>query len=211
MATPAQSTSAARSARVRGRLFSATTIVGDVLLLHFYWLAVSVAIVTVVPASVALQGALHDVLVDGRSDTARVFFSRFRRSWRTYWLPGILLPAFALTYLFALLFWASTQGWGRTASLALLLPLGGFAFCAYLAVLAAVPTLADGVGVGQSARAGLAILARRPLAAAGCLVVMVTWLLLLSRIPTLGLVGLGLVPALLALWLAKPPRLPQPR
>ncbi|WP_394768547.1 hypothetical protein [Lacisediminihabitans sp.] len=205
MATPAQSSASARGARLRGRLFSATTIVGDLLLLHLYWLAVSAAIVTVLPASVALQRAIHDVLVERRSDTARVFFSRFGGSWRTYWVPGLVAPILAVMYVFSLLFWASANGWGRTAALALLLPLGGFAFCAYLATLAAAPTLPDGAGVRQTARRGWAVLARRPLAAAGCLVVMITWLLLLSRIPTLALVGLGLVPALLALWLAKAP------
>ncbi|TXN30631.1 hypothetical protein [Lacisediminihabitans profunda] len=205
MGSRAQS-SAARGARLRARLFSATTIVGDVLLLHLYWLTVSAAVVTALPASLALQRALHDVLVDGRSDTTRVFFSRFGRSWRSYWLPGIVAPILAVMYVFALLFWASASGWGRTAALALLLPLGGFAFCAYLATLAAAPTLPDGAGVRQAARQGWTVLAGRPLAAAGSLVVMVTWLLLLSRIPTLALVGLGLVPAFLALWLGKAPR-----
>ena len=206
MPAPTQSEgTAAKRARIRSRLFTATTIVGDVLLLQLYWPAVCVGVVTIVPASVALQRALHDVLVDGRADTSRVFFSRFGAAWRRFWLAGVIAPVLGVLYVFAVLFWASTQGWGRIAALAVLLPLGGLAFGAYLAALAATPLLPDGAGVRQAARHGWTVLATRPLAAAGCLVIMVTWLLLLARIPTLGLVGLGLVPALLALWLAQAP------
>jgi len=176
-----------------------------VLVLHLCWLVASAGIITAVSASVALQGSLDDVIVHGRSASVRKYFSRFIRDWRRFWLCGIIMPVVAVLYVFALLFWASTIGWPRIVSLVLLLPLGGLAFGVYLAALAATATLPSAGGAQAALRRGWVILRARPIRAAGCLILMVTWLLLLSRIPTLALVGLGLVPAFLALWLGRAP------
>jgi hypothetical protein len=162
-------------------------------------------VVTAVAASVALQRSLDEVIVHGRSGSARGFFSRFGVAWRRYWPVGMAIPAIAALYVFALLFWASALGWGRIAALGILVPLGGLAVCFCLATLAATASLPASAGPRRAAARGWVILSVRPLLAAGCLVLLATWMLLLSRIPTLGLIGLGLVPGFLALWLGRAP------
>lgn len=192
------------------RLFTATSVIGDVLLLQLYWLVVSLGVVTIVPASVALQRSLDDVLAEGRMDTSRVFFSRFVVALQRFWLIGVLAPILVGMYVIAVLFWTSASGFSRIAALAFLLPLGGLAFSAYLATLSVTPRLSPNAGVRETASGGWDALASSPLAAAGCLVLMVTWLLLLSKLPSLSLIGLGLVPAFLALWLARVPERQNP-
>jgi hypothetical protein len=107
---------------------------------------------------------------------------------------------------FSALFWTSADGLPRILALAVLLPLGGLALALYLGMLGAAPGQDERAGVRDLARAGWAAVLARPLRAAGCIVLLVTWLLVLTRLPTLLLITSGVVPALAAYWLAGPSR-----
>nr|WP_286346707.1 hypothetical protein [Frondihabitans sucicola] len=163
------------------------------------WLVTSLGVVTLGPATSALQRTLHDVLVDGRPAPTRLYARHLAAAFRRLWLVGVVGAAVVVMYVVALLFWTSAGGAPGVAALVILLPLGGLALALYLAILAAAPRLPDDAGPRELARAGWGVLTLHPLAGAGRVILMATWLLLLSRLPTLGLIGLGLVPAFLAL------------
>jgi hypothetical protein len=146
----------------------------------------------------------------GDGTSGRGFFRRFVVALRTLWPLGIAAPVLLAIFVFSALFWISAEGLPRILALAVLLPLGGIGLAVYLGMLGASPALDERAGVREVARAGWAAVLARPLRAAGCIVLLVTWLLLMTRLPTLLLITSGVVPALAAYWLAAPPREREP-
>jgi hypothetical protein len=104
---------------------------------------------------------------------------------------------------FGLLFWASTDGPIRIAALAVLIPLTGMIVGLYLSALAVLPDAAKDITTRGLFRAANLFLLRRSLAIAGGVIALATWYLLLARLPTLFVIGSGLVPALLAYWISR--------
>ena len=206
------------------RVLTALTLVGDVLLLQLSWLVASLPVVTAVPAAFALQRCLTEVLDDARADDApgdaghggvgwrtgtgggRGFFRRFVTALGRLWPLGVAAPVVLAAFAFSALFWISAEDPPRVIALAVLLPLGGLMLAVYLGMLGAATAHDERTGVRDLVRAGWRTVVLRPLRAAACIVLLVTWLLVLSRLPTLVLITSGVVPALAAYWLARSPR-----
>ena len=200
----------ARSARLLGVFETA----GDVLLLQLMFVVASMPVITMFPAALALQYSLGDVFLEGRPGPARIFWDNFRWAVRRTWKVAILLPLFILLAAASLLFWVAAGGAAGFVALCMLIPLYGVAVAAYLAVLASTlqATAAKTTTFGNDRKAGArewlhgvwSLARRRALPLALSVVVMATWLLVLAKLPTLVLVGTGLVPAGLAWWVATP-------
>jgi len=180
------------------------SLVGDVLTLQFLFLLCSFGIVTLVPAAFALQRVLPEAIGQEHPGLARRFWRQFRWAFRRFWLVGLGLYFGSIALVFGILFWLSTAGPVRVLALAVLIPFSGLLVGLYLSALAVLPGVGDDVTVRSLLRAANAFLVRRPLPVAGVVVALVTWLLLLVRLPTLFVIGSGLVPALLAYWISRP-------
>lgn len=202
------------------RILEILNTIGDVLLFQLCFVVASLGIVTMVPAAVALQRYLDDVLF--RDETAGIgsFFARLGSAFRRYWVLSLVVPVLIVVFVVGILFWVSARGPVGLAALAILIPLAGLFAGLYLAGLAeVVTTTEDSIGEGRVVRAegptGEELIAAawtrlrgQPLHVAGCVVVLVTWFLLLLQVPTLVLVGSGTVPALLGFWLRRGARRP---
>ena len=177
--------------------------VGDVLVLQLSFAVASIGIVTILPAAIALQRGLDEVLIGGESASIRRFAVRTWREFLTYWRLSIAVPALALMLVVGTFFWAAAADPMRLIALAFLLPIAGLALGLYVSGLATFISSPD--RTSERARVALAWqrLRKQPLSVAACVVVMVTWFLLMSRLPTMGLIGSGIVPAFLAVWLLR--------
>lgn len=176
---------------------------GDVLVLQLCFAVASVGIVTVLPAAISLQQGLDEVLAEGGSASVRSFAVRTWRGLLAYWRLAIALPVIALMLLVAILFWAAAADPARLIALAFLLPIAGLALGLYVSGLATFVSSPERTSGRARVELAWRRLQRQPLSAAACMVVMVTWFLLVSRLPTLGLIGSGIVPAFLAVWLLR--------
>lgn len=176
---------------------------GEVLVLQLCFAVASVGIVTVLPAAIALQRGLDGVLTGGESASIRRFAVRTWHEFLTYWRLSLAVPAIALMLLVGIFFWSAAADPMRLIALAFLLPIAGLTLGLYVSGLATF--ISSPERTSGRMRVGLAWqrLRRQPLSAAACMVVMVTWFLLVSRLPTMGLIGSGIVPALLAVWLLR--------
>ena len=176
---------------------------GDVLVLQLCFAVASLGIVTVLPAAIALQRGLDEVLADGENASIRRFGVRTWQELRAYWRLAVAVPVVALMLVVGILFWAAAADPMRLVALAFLLPIAGLALGLYVSGLATF--VSSPARTSGRMRVALAWqrLRRQPLSAAACMVVMDTWFLLVSRLPTLGLIGSGIVPAFLAVWLLR--------
>jgi hypothetical protein len=186
---------------------------GDVLLLQLIFVVASLPVVTLLPAALALQRSLGDVLLESRTHPARLYWENFKWALSRSWKIAVLPPLFTVLAAASILFWLAAGGPLGTVALCILIPLFGVVVAGYIAVLAAVlqttgvaPTAANGgiAGPREWLRRALALAPGRSLQLALSVVIMATWLLLLTKLPTLILVGTGLVPAGLAWWVAAP-------
>lgn len=189
----------ARTLKVLGIL----NTIGDVLLLQLCFAIVSLGVVTVLPAAIALQRCLDDVLFTGDTAGVRSFARRFASAVKSYWLASIVVPVLAVMLVVGILFWAFAEGPIRLVALAVLLPLGGVFMGLYLSALAETVSTAEFPTARRLIGLAWLRMQRQPLHVAGSVVVMVTWFLLLLQVPTLVLVGSGVVPAFLAFWLRR--------
>lgn len=187
-----------RRARRTTTVVTVLSRVGDLLMLQVYFLVLSIGIVTLFPAAFALQRVLATAIGQEHAGLTRRFFGEFTWALRRFWLPGLALCAGAVALTTAFLFWAATADPIRIIALAALIPLAGVAVALYLSLLAALPDVATDIGVGALVRVAAQVLQRRPLAAAGAVICLATWFVLIMRLPTLIPIGSGLVPALLA-------------
>lgn len=181
---------------------------GDVLLLQLCFAVASLGVVTAFPAAIALQRCLDDVLYNDENAGIRSFGARLAAAFRRYWAPSIALPVLTVMLVVGILFWAFAEGPVGLVALALLIPIAGLSLGLYLCALAVLvsareeSTSADPTSTELLAAAWARLL-RQPLHVAGCVIVMVTWILLLLQVPTLILIGSGVVPAFLAFWLRR--------
>ncbi|MCU1573685.1 MAG: hypothetical protein JWO93_1767 [Micrococcaceae bacterium] len=198
--------SGARAARKQARAvrtLSALNTVGDVLLLQLCFFVASWGIITAFPAAVALQRQLDHVLDKGEPATVRSFAAELLSAFRANWRAAVVLPVVAAMLIIGILFWGSVDAPVGTVALLLLVPMAGASVGLYLCALAAVvdqPVTARFKNILASAWLRVQ---GQPLHVAGCVVIMLTWFLLLGRVPTLGLVGGGVLPAFLAVWLRR--------
>ena len=177
---------------------------GDVLWLQLLFVAACLPVVTIFPAALALQRSLRDLLVEGKPRLTAGYWDNFKWAAARSWKVALALPVFLLLALVATVFWLGSGGTVGTVALCLLFPLYGAAAAGYLAVLASAMGAAQAAGLRDWMAEAGAVMTRRALPLAMSVVAMATWFLLLSRLPTLVLVGTGLVPAALAWWVAAP-------
>jgi uncharacterized membrane protein YesL len=183
---------------------------GEVLVLQLCFAVASLGVVTILPAAIALQRGLEEVLVGSESASVRRFAQRLRQEFRAYRLLSLALPAGALVLIVSISFWSATSGPVRLLALAFVLPSAGLALGLYVSGLATFISLPEPMSGKQRIGVAWRRVRGQPLSVAASMVVMVTWFLLLLRLPTLGLIGSGIVPALLAVWLERG-RLTRPR
>ncbi|TCO19236.1 putative membrane protein YesL [Kribbella steppae] len=182
------------------------SMIGDLLMLQLVFLVLSIGIVTLFPAAFAMQRVLPDAISQDRPSLLRYFFRQFGWAFKRFWLLGLGLYVGGIALAFGLAFWASSDGVARIFALAVLIPLTGMIVGLYLSALAVVPGAGDETTTKSLFRAANLFLLRRSLPVAGGVIGLFTWFLLLARLPTLFVVGSGLVPALLGYWLSKPAR-----
>ncbi|ADB29487.1 protein of unknown function DUF624 [Kribbella flavida DSM 17836] len=184
-------------------VMSKLSTAGDLLMLQLAFLVLSVGIVTLFPAAFALQRVLPYAIGQEHPSLLRRFWGEFRWAFRHFWLAGLGLYFGGVALAFGLLFWASTGGPIRIFALAVLIPLTGMIIGLYLSALAVLPDTAEDATPRSLFRAANLFLLRRSLAVAGGVIGLATWFLLVGRLPTLFVIGSGLVPALLAYWISR--------
>lgn len=182
------------------------SMIGDLLMLQLVFLVLSVGIVTLFPAAFAMQRVLPDAISQDRPSLLRHYFRQFRWAFKRFWLVGLGLYFGGIALAFGLAFWAYSDGVARIFALAVLIPLTGMIVGLYLCALAVLPDAGDETTTKSLFRAANLFLLRRSLPVAGGVIGLFTWFALLSTLPTLFVVGSGLVPALLAYWLSRPAR-----
>nr|WP_238355765.1 DUF624 domain-containing protein [Kribbella sandramycini] len=182
------------------------TVVGDLLMLQLASLVLSVGIVTTFPAAFALQRVLPDAISQDRPQLMRRYLREFVWAFKRFWLAGLGLYVGGAMLAFGLAFWAFTDGPVRIFALAVLIPLTGMILGLYLSGLAVLADAEEDATFKSVFRQANLFLLRRSLAVAGAVVGLLTWFALASQLPTLLVIGSGLVPALLAYWLGAPGR-----
>lgn len=192
------------------RLLSVFEVVGDILLLQLLFVVASLPVVTMLPAALALQRSLGATFVEGRPRPAKVYWESFMWAMARSWKVAVLLPLFMIAAAASIFFWLAADGAVGSIALMILIPLYGMAVAGYVSVLAAVletsgmETTEAVDGPDGWLRRAWSLAPGRAMPLALSVVVMATWLLLLAKVPTLVLVGTGLVPAGLAWWVAAP-------
>lgn len=205
MTVPQRDGGASRTNTVMAKL----SLVGDLLMLQLVFLVLSLAIITLFPAAFALQRVLPDAISQERPALMRRFFKQFGWAMRRFWLSGFGLYAGGVMLAFGISFWAYSGGAARVFALAILIPLTGMILGLYLSGLAVLPDAEDTATMKTVFRSANLFLLRRPLPVAGGVVVLLTWFALASQVPTLLVIGSGLVPALTAYWLSRVRRAPE--
>lgn len=174
--------------------------VGDTLLLQILFLLVSLPLLTMVPAAIALQRALRKTVIEDRPGVARSFFREFSWAWSRFGYVGLAVPVAMAAAVFSILFWLATPGVAGVLALCVIIPICGIGAAAYIALLAASMAAEDDATYRELLGSMRRLVLANSLPLAGCVVALSTWLLLVLRLPTLIPIGSGLVPALLA-WL----------
>ncbi|TDD46338.1 DUF624 domain-containing protein [Kribbella antibiotica] len=177
------------------------TVVGDLLLLQLTFLVISAGIITLFPAAFALQRVLPEAISQERTGMMRMFFREFKWAFKRFWLSGFGLYFGGVMLAFGLAFWANATGPARIFALVILIPLTGMIIGLYLSGLAVLRDAGDDASMKTVFRQANLFLLRRSLPVAGGVVGLLTWFALASQVPTLLVVGSGLVPALIAYWL----------
>lgn len=184
---------------------------GDLALLHFCFVVASLPVVTVVPAAIALQRSIDDIFLRSETTIFATFWGHLRWAVRRFTVVSLVVLAYTALVVVSIYLWASFDGAVRLVGLAVV---GVFAILSgglYLSGLAWVGTSASRPEVNGSDDAerqaetwrslwqGARVrFAAQPVPVLICVVGLFAWLLALGWFPTLGLFGLGLVPALLA-------------
>ena len=199
MAVPPRDGSVGRTNTVMAKL----STIGDLLMLQLVFLVLGFGIITLFPAAVALQRVLPDAISQDRPRLLRRYFKEFGWAMRRFWLTGFGLYAVGVLLAFGLSFWAYSGGAARVFALAVLIPLTGMILGLYLSGLAVLPDAPETATMRTVFRSANLFLLRRPIPVAGGVVVLLTWFALASQVPTLLVVGSGLVPGLTAYWLSR--------
>jgi hypothetical protein len=168
---------------------------GEVLTLQLLFVLTSLPIVTVVPAALALQRSLHQLLVLKAPKPSPLFFENFRWAVRGFWVVGLGAALGVATISSAGVFWWSTTLPGRWIPLSLVCLVGGLALAGYLSLLAVATTAPAVCSLRRAWPAVLHVLSTRSLALALAVTLEIIWLNFAVRFPTILLIGSGLVPA----------------
>lgn len=184
-------------------VLSKLSVIGDLLMLQLVFLVISLGIVTLFPAAFAMQRVLPDAISQDHPSLLRRYFKQFGWAMRRFWLSGCGLWAGSVMLAFGLSFWSYSGGAARIFALAVLIPLTGMILGLYLSGLAVLPEAAEDTTMKTLFRSANLFVLRRPLPVAGGVVVLLTWFALASQVPTLLVVGSGLVPALIGYWLSR--------
>lgn len=176
------------------RVVSWLETVGDALLLQLVALVCSIPVVTAVPAAVAMQRSLNQV-VAGEKTGVRTYLGAFSKALRQAWLLGVLAAAVAVGLAVSLPFWNAGQGPAARAAFVVLACLAGISVAFYLNLLSVAAT-ADCGWWSWRARA-FEQLALHPLRGLAALALFFTWLAVVSLAPVLLVVGSSLVPAII--------------
>ena len=179
------------------------SVVGDLLMLQLVFLVISLPILTFFPAAFALQRVLPEAISQDKPKLLRQFFREFRWAMKNFWMSGLALYVGGLMLAFGISFWAYANGPARIFALAILIPLTGMILGLYLSGLAILPEAPVTATMKSLFRSANLFLLRRPLPVAGGVVVLLTWFALASQVPTLLVIGSGLVPALTAYALSR--------
>lgn len=199
MAVPPRDGSVGRTNTVMAKL----STIGDLLMLQLVFLVLGFGIITLFPAAFALQRVLPDAISQDRPQLMRRYFKEFGWAMRRFWLTGFGLYAGGVMLAFGISFWAYSGGAARVFALAILIPLTGMILGLYLSGLAVLPDAPETATMKTVFRSANLFLLRRPIPVAGGVVILLTWFALASQVPTLLVVGSGLVPALTAYWLSR--------
>ncbi|WP_181802081.1 YesL family protein [Streptomyces shenzhenensis] len=175
-----------------------TVFTGNLAVLNLCWLAVSLPLVTALPAAVAMQRAMHRWLDEDETRVAAAFVQEFRLALRG-WLPlGAGVLAFTGSGWIALSFWlAVPRPVVAVPALAMLLPL-------LVLGAACLAVLLEAAGTHPAARPRelpgpvLTALLRAPARVGALLVLSATWLALVTTLPSLGIAFGASLPAFLA-------------
>lgn len=184
-------------------VLSKLSVVGDLLMLQLVFLLISLGILTLFPAAFALQRVLPDAISQEKPKLMRRFFREFRWAMKQFWLSGFGLYVGGLMLAFGISFWAYAAGPARVFALLVLVPLTGLVLGLYLSGLAVLPAAATDATMKTLFRSANHFLLRKPIPVAGGVVVLLTWFALASQVPTLLVVGSGLVPAVTAYMLSR--------
>lgn len=175
---------------------------GDALQLQLLFVLASLPIFTVLPAAVALQRTLAPVLTERRTQgISRYFFRELAWAWRRCWPFGLLLPLITAIAVLSILFWLAADPFPGLVVLAIIIPLVGLGCAYYLAFLAASGSAAPDAQRKDLRVEAVRIMGKRPLQHAAGVLALIAWSILLLYLPTLALLGSGLVPALIS-WVA---------
>lgn len=186
------------------RVLNTFVIAGDILLMQLLFVVAALPLVTMFPAAVALQRSFREVLVEGHPRITAVFWGNLVWSWKRTWKVAVIPPLFLVAAFTSVVFWLASDSRVGIVVLCVLLPMYGLAVAAYIAVLAASMSADHADSVRAWFTAAMLLARDRAIPLAISIVVMATWFLLLGKLPTLSLVGTGLVPAGLAWWVASP-------
>ena len=187
----------------RLRVVALLDTLGNALILQLAFVVFSIPIITTVPAAVALQWQLADLHVGRRTGFVQ-FAKEFSTSWRASWQLGVLAPLVATGFAAAIPFWYSAPSPFARVGLGFLVCLLGLAGSFYLNVLRAAE-LARGERWRRWSAIASEQLVRHSLRSLRGLIVFFAWLVVLAYVPTLLLVGSGIVPALIVRRVLAPP------
>lgn len=176
------------------RVVAVIDLVGRALLLQLAFVLLSLPLVTALPAACALQRRL-DALVAGEGGGVRAMASETLAAWRSCWPLGVLAPVAVAALAQGLWFWWRWPSPVRELATGVLAMVAGLLVALYLALLVRVRSGLD-ASATRLVREASGQLAARPLRVLWALVVVLTWWALAAFLPTLLLVGSGLVPAL---------------
>lgn len=182
------------------RAFGFLDTAGSVLVLQLLFLVTSALVITAVPAAVALQRALPAAFDGTQAHPVRSWVSQLRMAFSQSWVLGLGLPFLVLAALGSLLAWMQIGGSWASAAIGLLAALACLALVTWLGMLAAAASAPDTHRWVDWLRAAPSLVLARPVWSIAAAVVLVTWLALSYRLPTLLLITSGLVPALLVQW-----------
>lgn len=170
--------------------------VGSALILQLCFVLCAIPVVTILPSAVALQRSLDDYRT-GEQTGLRPFVNHLSRAWTQYWRLSVVATPVVLAWSASLAFWASTGSSVGRVALGVMFAWSGLGAATYLALLAGSTTIPSETGVAGLRRA-VSLVVSHPLRALAGLALLWSWLIVLAAIPTLALVGSGLVPALIA-------------
>jgi uncharacterized membrane protein YesL len=195
-------TEANRESRIT-TVMAKVSVVVDLLMLQLLFLICTIGIVTLVPAAFALQRVLPEAIGQEHPALARRFWRQLKWAFRRFWLAGLGLYVGSIALVTGIFFWISTNGPIRFVALVILIPLAGLLVGLYLSALAVLPKVGNDITSRTLLQTANMFLLRRSLVVTGGVIGLATWLLLLVKLPTLFIVGSGLVPALLAYFIGR--------